>query len=140
MSLVALLAFYIVIESDSVVVVSWVLHFERRPWRYWEWFQRIDELCLLLPGVCFWRSTNALHVFLPLYVAIIVHPCGKVSMSFGVTFETTYLGILGNDCDIGFWYDSWVPGIGPLPSHASIGINSYIQHVRMSDMVDCHGQ
>ncbi|KAL4376318.1 hypothetical protein GQ457_02G034490 [Hibiscus cannabinus] len=31
---------------------------ERRPWRYWCWFRRIDELCWLLPRVC---SSNVLH-------------------------------------------------------------------------------
>ncbi|KAL4283634.1 hypothetical protein GQ457_16G022630 [Hibiscus cannabinus] len=43
----------VIIESDSTVVVSWVLHLERRPWKYWHWFQQIDELCARLPCVCF---------------------------------------------------------------------------------------
>ncbi|KAL4298025.1 hypothetical protein GQ457_12G017110 [Hibiscus cannabinus] len=36
----------VVVESDSIVDVSWVLHLERRPWKYWGWFQKIDEMCL----------------------------------------------------------------------------------------------
>ncbi|KAL4378674.1 hypothetical protein GQ457_02G029430 [Hibiscus cannabinus] len=52
-----------VIESDSAVALSWILHKERRPWRLDRWFRDIDGACLMLPCVCFnhvLREANAL--------------------------------------------------------------------------------
>ncbi|KAL4323930.1 hypothetical protein GQ457_11G025010 [Hibiscus cannabinus] len=52
-----------VIESDSAVALSWILHKERRPWRLDRWFRDIDGACLVLPCVCFnhvLREANAL--------------------------------------------------------------------------------
>ncbi|KAL4309789.1 hypothetical protein GQ457_01G030400 [Hibiscus cannabinus] len=51
-----------VTESDLVVAVSWVLYLERRPWKYWRWFQQIDDLCARLLCVCFhhvFRKANS---------------------------------------------------------------------------------
>ncbi|KAL4361172.1 hypothetical protein GQ457_04G025890 [Hibiscus cannabinus] len=33
----------LVIESDSLVAVFWVLHYKERPWKLWSWFRRIDN-------------------------------------------------------------------------------------------------
>ncbi|KAL4378031.1 hypothetical protein GQ457_02G027360 [Hibiscus cannabinus] len=52
-----------VIESDSAVALSWILHKERRPWSLDRWFRDIDGACLMLPCVCFnhvLREANAL--------------------------------------------------------------------------------
>ncbi|KAL4304248.1 hypothetical protein GQ457_10G006570 [Hibiscus cannabinus] len=43
----------IIIESNSVTFVSWVLHRELRPWLLGHWFRRIDSACLRLSCVCF---------------------------------------------------------------------------------------
>ncbi|KAL4308982.1 hypothetical protein GQ457_01G017450 [Hibiscus cannabinus] len=42
-----------IIESDSTVAISWILHKERRPWRLGRWFRDFDGACLSLPCVCF---------------------------------------------------------------------------------------
>ncbi|KAL4281573.1 hypothetical protein GQ457_03G012910 [Hibiscus cannabinus] len=43
----------IIIESDLVTVVSWILHRERRSWLLAQWFRRIDFACLRIFCVCF---------------------------------------------------------------------------------------
>ncbi|KAL4367900.1 hypothetical protein GQ457_05G022870 [Hibiscus cannabinus] len=54
---------FFVIESDSTMALSWILHKERRPWRLGRWFRDIDGACLVLSCVCFnhvLREANAL--------------------------------------------------------------------------------
>ncbi|KAL4332123.1 hypothetical protein GQ457_07G004320 [Hibiscus cannabinus] len=51
----------LVIESDSAIAISWVLHREWRLWRLRVWFRRLDSACLSLWCVCFnhvMRETN----------------------------------------------------------------------------------
>ncbi|KAL4323498.1 hypothetical protein GQ457_11G030680 [Hibiscus cannabinus] len=57
----------VVIESDSRVAVSWVLQRERRPWQFWHWFSIIDEVCEILPNICFhtiYREANSVAAVL----------------------------------------------------------------------------
>ncbi|KAL4347296.1 hypothetical protein GQ457_17G024020 [Hibiscus cannabinus] len=59
----ALLLLRVFIESDSLVAVSWVLEYERRPWTLWSWFRQIDFICTELVRVCFqhlYREANSL--------------------------------------------------------------------------------
>ncbi|KAK8695641.1 hypothetical protein V6N13_000792 [Hibiscus sabdariffa] len=51
-----------IIEFDSAVAISWILHKERRPWRLGRWFRGIGGACLSLSCVCFnhvLREANA---------------------------------------------------------------------------------
>ncbi|KAL4339314.1 hypothetical protein GQ457_08G034050 [Hibiscus cannabinus] len=48
----------LVVESESVLVISWVLHRERQPWRFGYLFHRLGTACLPLPCICY---SHVLH-------------------------------------------------------------------------------
>ncbi|KAL4272667.1 hypothetical protein GQ457_13G012470 [Hibiscus cannabinus] len=43
----------LVIESDSRIVVAWILRCDRRPWLHWLCFNQIDEASLHITHFCF---------------------------------------------------------------------------------------
>ncbi|KAL4289523.1 hypothetical protein GQ457_14G004800 [Hibiscus cannabinus] len=43
----------LIIESDSMVTVSWILNSGEHPWTLWRWCQFIVSICEDLPCVCF---------------------------------------------------------------------------------------
>ncbi|KAL4366596.1 hypothetical protein GQ457_05G019080 [Hibiscus cannabinus] len=43
----------LIIESDSLVAISWILHSKNHPWIFWHQFRLIYSICDELPCVCF---------------------------------------------------------------------------------------
>ncbi|KAK8982795.1 hypothetical protein V6N11_060116 [Hibiscus sabdariffa] len=49
--------------SDSCVALGWVTHSCHRPWRLWEVFVEIDEVCAALGDLCFVHTLREANDF-----------------------------------------------------------------------------